>query len=165
MLKHILYYPEMDGGGNSNAVSGPKNWPYRSDSHKPLLVTPQYPGHAIEESTKLCATCNRRQKRLVAVVGPMTEADIGLLHVPKRGPKRSDHWLCQFILWRWLLAHPKDQCSPWFIIRARAECKKCDESHHEKEYARQFNRFRRILIHGQRVITELFPRVRFFSVE
>jgi len=95
----------------------------------------------------------------------MTEADVDRLGVEKRGPRISDHWFFQFFLWRWLLAHPKDSNSPWFIIRARAECKKCDEFHHEKEYARQFSRIRRVIIHGQRMVAELFPQFRIFSIE
>jgi hypothetical protein len=95
----------------------------------------------------------------------MTEADCIKLGVEKRGPKRSDHWLCAIFIWGWLFAHPKDGCSTWFIIRVSGECDECGERHPEKEYARQFNRFRSILIHSQRVATQVCPRFRIFSVE
>jgi hypothetical protein len=149
----------------SDTTRIPTKWPSRSDSHKPLSVDPIYPGHALGESAKFCATCNSRQKRRAIVVGPMTEADCDRLNVEKRGPKNSDSRFFQFFLWRWLLAHPTDRNSPWFIIRVRAECPACDESHEEKEYARQFSRFRRILIHSQRLVNELCPKLHLFSVE
>jgi hypothetical protein len=132
----------------------------------PLPREPEYPGHAPDKSAKFCAKCGGRQNRIAIVVGPMTEEDCDRLGVIKRGPKRSDHWFCRFIIWRSLFAQPVDRCSPWFIIRIKTECKKCDKIHHEdKEYARQFSKFRRMLIHGQRMIVEFFPRFHFFSVE
>jgi hypothetical protein len=154
----------------SDTTRIPPRWPFRSDGHKALPVEPIYPGHAPAKSAKFCVTCmNRRklsrQKRRSTVVGPMAETDCDALGVQKRGPRCSDHWFFQFILWRWLLSHPTDRSSMWFIIRVRAECPTCDESHEEKEYARQFNKFRRMLIHGQRFVAEVLPHFRIFSVE